>query len=201
MSLELDFYFDFISPYTYLANTVLPRLSVEHRAKIHYHPFCLIDLMKLVDNRPTTLECKNKAAYAMADLQRWAAHYHVMFRPNPHWTDIDFPTLGRLALVALDEGHGPACIDALFAAIWSDAANLAQPPVLVGVLNRVGLDGQSLVARATSPDYAERYERGTREAADRGVFGSPTMFVGPEMFFGNDRFDFLTGALERAAHA
>ena len=71
MPAEIDFYFDFISPYSYLASTALPRLATEHAALISYRPFGLLDLMKIVGNRPTSIECQNKGVYVMADLQRW----------------------------------------------------------------------------------------------------------------------------------
>src|SRR5215470_8235748 len=106
MPTQIDFYFDFISPYSYLASTVLPRLATEHVVSLSYRPFDLANLMRTVGNRPTTVESKNKAAYAMVDLQRWARRYNVKFAPNPHWTSIDFAELGRGALVAIDGGRG-----------------------------------------------------------------------------------------------
>jgi 2-hydroxychromene-2-carboxylate isomerase len=71
MSRTIDFYFDFPSPYAYLAHTQLPRIAAEQNASIAYHPFRILELMKLVGNRPTTIECKSKGKYAGVDLQRW----------------------------------------------------------------------------------------------------------------------------------
>jgi 2-hydroxychromene-2-carboxylate isomerase len=79
MSRRIDFYFDFPSPYAYLAHTQLPRIAAEHGATIDYHPFRILELMKIVGNRPTTIECKNKGKYAGTDLQRWVTRYKVDF--------------------------------------------------------------------------------------------------------------------------
>jgi len=199
MPVQIDFYFDFVSPYSYLASTVLPRLAAEHTASISYRPFGLLDLMKIVSNRPTTIECENKAIYAMADLQRWAKSYQVSFASCPYWKSIDFPALGRGALVAVDEGRGADYVNAIYRAIWGEPEDLSQRPALIGVLDRAGFGGALLLGRASSVEYIAKLKKNTGAAAERGVFGSPTMFVGGEMFFGNDRLDFVAKAVRAAA--
>ena len=199
MPRDIDFYFDFLSPYSYLANTALPRLAAEHGASISYRPFSLIDLMKIVDNRPTTLECKNKGVYAMADLQRWARSYRVDFAPSPFWQSIDFAELGRGMLVALDDGRGADYVNAVYPAVFGRPIDLSQRSELIGVLDKAGFDGARLLDLAKSAPYATRLDQCTAAAAQRGVFGSPTMFVAGEMFFGNDRLDFMAKALRSAA--
>lgn len=199
MPTRIDFYFDFVSPYSYLASTVLPRLAAEHDATIRYRPFGLVELMQRVGNRPTTLECRNKFAYAIADLRRWAGSYGVAFAPTPHFDSIDFALLGRGALVAIDEGRGADYVEAVYAAVWADSVDLGRRPELVALLDRAGLNGARLLESAGSEAYGEKLATNTAEAAERGVFGSPTIFIGDEMFFGNDRFGFVADALRAAA--
>jgi 2-hydroxychromene-2-carboxylate isomerase len=199
MTTTIDFYFDFVSPYSYLANTILPGIAKSHAISINYRPFTLLELMQKVGNRPTSIECQNKGAYVMADLQRWAGRYQVDFTPNPFWQTIDFPELGRGALVAIDESRGADYVAAVFRAIWGEATDLSQRPKLIAVLAQANIDGARLLQHAASPEYATKLEKSTAAAAERGVFGSPTMFVGKEMFFGNDRFDFMAQALATAA--
>jgi 2-hydroxychromene-2-carboxylate isomerase len=105
MTRTIDFYFDFPSPYSYLAHTQLPRIAAEHGAAVAYHPFRILELMKIVGNRPTTIECKNKGKYAGADLQRWTRRYNVDFARNPHSKSFDFAELDRGALVAIEMGE------------------------------------------------------------------------------------------------
>ena len=96
MTRTIDFYFDFPSPYSYLAHTQLPRIAAEHGAAVAYHPFRILELMKIVGNRPTTIECKNKSKYAGADLQRWTRRYKSILletrtrRPliSPNWIEV-----------------------------------------------------------------------------------------------------------------
>jgi 2-hydroxychromene-2-carboxylate isomerase len=195
MPAEIDFYFDFISPYAYLASSVLPRLAAEHGASISYRPFGLFDLMRIVDNRPTTLECKNKSVYAMVDLQRWAKSYQVDFAPSPFWQSIDFAELARGMFVAVEEGREADYVNAVYPAVYGRPIDLGRRSELVGVLDKAGFDGARLLDRAKSTAYVARLEESSTSAAQRGVFGSPTMFVGGEMFFGNDRLDFMAEAL------
>jgi 2-hydroxychromene-2-carboxylate isomerase len=199
MAADIDFYFDFVSPYSYLANTVLPRLAAANTASISYRPIALLDLMQIVGNRPTTIECRNKFAYAQADLRRWAARYGVSLAPSARVMSIDFAELGRGALVAIEAGRGTDYINAVFGAIWGEGRDLTQRPQLIGALDRAGFESAELLARANAPEYVAKFKTSTTAAAERGVFGSPTMFVGDEMFFGNDRFDFVAAALRAAA--
>lgn len=191
----IDFHFDFISPYSYLANAVLPPLAARHAASIRYRPLQLRELMQLVGNRPTTIECRSKGLYAMADVGRWASRYRVKFTPSPYWQGIDFGELGRGALAAIDQGRGAAYIDAVWAALYGEGLNLGEQPLLLRVLEQAGFDGAGLLRQAGTADYAARLREDTARAAEKGVFGSPTLFLGEQMFFGNDRLDFLEEAL------
>jgi|tagenome__1003787_1003787.scaffolds.fasta_scaffold20967568_3 2-hydroxychromene-2-carboxylate isomerase len=195
MTHTIDFYFDFRSPYAYLAHTQLPRIAAEHHVTIAYHPFRILELMRLVGNTPTTVECKPKNIYAGADLRRWSKRYDVGFVPNPHVKSFNFGELSQGALIAIEDGRGTEYVSAIFNAYWAGQADLSQRSVLIGVLNSAGFDAQGLLDRANTEDMAAKLDAATQTAARRGVFGAPTVFVGDEMFFGNDRLDFVTEAV------
>jgi 2-hydroxychromene-2-carboxylate isomerase len=199
MMRTIDFYFDFPSPYAYLAHTQLPRIAAEHGAAIVYRPFRILDLMKIVGNRPTTIECKNKSKYAGADLQRWVKRYEVDFSRNPNSKSFDFAELDRGALVAIEDGRGAEYVSAIFAAIWAQQEDLSQRSVLTDVLRRAGFDGQRLLERASAEAAIFQLDDQTKAAAERGIFGAPTIFVGDQMFFGNDSLDFVVEALRSVA--
>jgi 2-hydroxychromene-2-carboxylate isomerase len=150
MTRTIDFYFDFPSPYSYLAHTQLPRIAAEHGAAVAYHPFRILELMKIVGNRPTTIECKNKGKYAGADLQRWTRRYNVDFARNPHSKSFDFAELDRGALVAIEDGRGAEYVTAVFAAIWGKPEDLSQRSVLIDILERADFDAQRLLDRAST---------------------------------------------------
>jgi 2-hydroxychromene-2-carboxylate isomerase len=197
MARPIEFHFDFMSPYSYLATTQFGALRVDTGAAIVYRPFRILELMKLVGNQPTP-ECKNKLKYAGADIGRWAARYQVPFQRNPNMRGFDFDALRRAALVAIELGQGDACVPALYRAVWAGDANLADRPVLAGLLDKAGLDGQELLEKSDAPHYTKQLDEATAAAAERGVFGSPTFFVGEQMFFGNDRLDFVAAAAKSA---
>lgn len=199
MKHTIDFYFDFPSPYAYLAHTQLPRIAAEHGVTINYRPFRILELMKLVGNRPTTIECQNKNRYASADLRRWVKRYKVDYSRNPNSRSFDFAELDRGALVAIGDGRGTAYVTAIFAAIWGKPEDLSQRSVLLSVLSRAGFDAPRLLERASAETVKAQLDAETTAAAERGVFGAPTMFVGDHMFFGNDRLDFVVEALRSAA--
>ena len=199
MAIQIEFYFDFVSPYSYLAATQLSGLIEATGAEIVYRPFRLLDLMKIVGNRPTTMECQNKGNYAGADIARWAARYKVPFQRNPNRRNFDYAVLGRGALVAIDKGRGANYVDLVFRALFAGEQDLADTTVFASLLDQAGFDGAGLLRASVGAEHIARLEQQTADAAERGVFGSPTFFVRDQMFFGNDRLDFVTEAAHAAA--
>jgi 2-hydroxychromene-2-carboxylate isomerase len=195
MTNTIDFYFDFRSPYAYLAHTQLPGIAAEHGVTIAYYPFCVLELMRLTGNAPTTVECKNKNVYAGADLRRWSKRYDVELVRNPHVKSFNLGELSQGTLIAIEDGRGTEYVSAIFNAFWARKADLSQRSVLIGVLKSAGFDASTLLDQANTEDMAAKLDAATQAAASRGVFGAPTMFVGDEMFFGNDRLDFVTEAV------
>jgi 2-hydroxychromene-2-carboxylate isomerase len=108
-------------------------------------------------------------------------------------------TLGAMrgALVALDAGCFPAYHRAMFQAMWRDGVNLADDAAYRGVLEAAGLDVERISAGRNDPAVKDRLRANTDEAIARGAFGAPSFFVGDELFFGNDRLDFVAEAVSR----
>lgn len=193
MTRRLEFFFDFRSPYSYLANTQLPDLDVE----VAYRPFEILGLMKEVGNVPTSIICKPKNRYLGADLQRWVRSYGVPFQPHPEMSAIDPRRLLRAVLAAEEIGQAPQAIGATFRAFWGVPAPLATAADIVAILDAAGVSSPDLISRIDDPALDAALDKATAAAAERGVFGAPIMFVGDEMFFGNDRLDFVRDALAR----
>jgi 2-hydroxychromene-2-carboxylate isomerase len=191
MPQDVDFFFDFVSPYTYLAQTQLAALKERTGARFRLWPMHLLNLMKQVGNVPTTVICGNKMKYASRDIARWVSRYGVPFQFNPHVFSGD-PTLAlKGALVAQKQGVEDAYNRALFDAFWSEGLDVNDRAVLARRLDAAGLDGKALLVTADAAEQAERLEENTRLAGERGVFGFPTFIVGEDVFFGNDRLEFL----------
>jgi 2-hydroxychromene-2-carboxylate isomerase len=196
MTKTIQFFFDFLSPYSYLAMTQLPHLAERTGATIEYRPINVIALMKKVSNRPTTVECPAKGQYAMADLARWANKYAVPFAPNPHFQTIDSDRLLLGAVAAERVKQAEDYTRAVFDGVWAKSAAFTDDQELEKVLKEAGVSQitQILEGRQRSEETQASYQE-MAEAA--GVFGVPGMVVGDELYFGNDRLEFMEEALAR----
>ncbi len=193
MPRRLEFFFDYVSPFSYLANSQLPALAARTGAELVYRPFFLGGVMQATGNQPpATLPAR--ARYMPKDIARWVRRYGVPFAFNPIFPMNTLHAL-RAALAAQEQGSFPACHAALFRAAWAEPANLADLAVLRDAIAKTGLDAERIVSRSGADEIKERLKANTAEAVERGAFGAPTLFVDDEIFFGNDRLDFVEAAL------
>ena len=196
MAKTVEFYFDFGSPYSYLAYRALPGIAAAHGAQILWRPMLLGGVFKASGNHsPAEIPAKSK--WMRQDMQRWAARYGTVFRHNPHFP-INTLTLMRGA--AGMQMHGtdfPRYVEAMFHAMWEEPRNLGEPAELAAVLRQAGFDAEAFQSLVNDAAVKEQLKKDTEEAVARGVFGAPTFFVGEEMFWGQDRLDFVAAALAR----
>ena len=196
MAKDLDFYFDVGSPAAYLAWTQVPKLARETGATVHYRPFLLGGVFQATGNR-SPMEVPAKSQWMRVDLQRFAARYGVPYRHNPHFP-INTLTLMRAAL-GLQLRQPERLLpfgDAVYKAIWVDGRNMNDPAEVGRVLQEAGFDPQAVLALTQDPEVKEQLKAATQQAVARGVFGAPTFFVGDQMFWGQDRLDFVKEALQ-----
>jgi 2-hydroxychromene-2-carboxylate isomerase len=193
MPRRLEFFFDYVSPFSYLANSQVPAIAKRTGAEIAYRPILLGGVMQATGNQPpATLPARGR--YMPKDIARWVRRYGLPFTFNPSFPMRTLDAM-RAALAAQDLGVFPAVHDALFRAAWAEARNLADGAELRDVIAKAGLDAERILARAGTGEVKERLKANTAEAVERGAFGAPTFFVGDEIFFGNDRLDFVEEAL------
>ena len=192
---RFEFFFDYGSPYSYLANSRLPGLAERTGAELHYRPMLLGGVFKATDNRSPALEpCEAKRSYGFLELRRWIAHLGVPFGGNPHFP-INTLLLMRTTVAAQRAGVFEPFHRAVYPAFWADGENLGEPEVVARVVEKAGLDAHALLEGAGDSAVKAELRTTTEEAVARGAFGAPTFFVGDEMFFGNDRLDFVERAL------
>ena len=196
MTQRIEFFYDFRSPYSYLAFTQLQQMDVE----ISFRPIRILKVMEKVGNVPTSITCAAKGRYARADLARWARRYGLALNPSDMRAN-DGDACSRAAIAADSPAQAAAATLALYRAIWSEGVTLAGPDEVVAALAAAGLAVDGIAARIGSPEVAAQLDANTDEAAERGVFGSPTMFVGQAMFFGNDRMEFVREEIARLEEA
>ncbi len=195
MQNTVEFFFDFGSPTTYLAHTQLPQLALDTGAKVVYRPMLLGGVFKATGNAsPVTVPAKGR--WMGADIARFATRYGVPFAHNPHFP-INTLTLmrGATGIQMRDPQALMRYVDAVFQAMWVQPRNMGDPAVLGEVLAAAGFGTEAFMALVSDPEVKAQLVATTEEAVARGAFGAPTFFVGDQLFFGQDRLDFVRQAL------
>ena len=194
MARTLEFYFDYGSPYSYLADTQVEAIAQRAGASLVRKPMLLGGVFKATGNH-SPAELPQKSAWSTFDMPMWARHYGVPFQRNPFFP-VNTLALMRGAAAAQIDGTFERYHPAVFKAMWVEGRNLNDMKEVAAVLSAAGLDAEKFGARIQDQDVKDRLKATTEEAVARGVFGAPTCFVDKMMFFGNDRLPFVELALK-----
>jgi 2-hydroxychromene-2-carboxylate isomerase len=189
MDKQIEFFYDYLSPFSYLADTQLPAIVRRTGGEIVYRPILLGAIMKATGNSGP-LPIQGKAGSNVADFQRWAKRYGVPAQFSPHFPFNTIRVL-RAAIAAQIHGRFPAFHSAAFRAIWEQGQDLSKEEALRRLLDGAEIDP----ALIEGDDIKSRLRANVDEAVGRGAFGAPTFFVNGEMWWGNDRLDFVEEAL------
>jgi len=191
----LEFFFDYGSPYSYLANSQLGGLAERTGAEIRYRPMLLGAVFKATGNQSPMMEpVEAKRNYGGVEMRRFVAHYGCPFQMNPNFPINTVPIM-RACHAAIRQGVFERFHEVVFPALWAEGRNVGDEGVFIALLDEAGLDGKGLVAAASDADVKQALRETTDEAVERGVFGAPSFFVGQEMFFGADRLAFVEAEL------
>jgi 2-hydroxychromene-2-carboxylate isomerase len=190
---RLEFFFDFGSPTTYLAYTQMPVISQRTGAEIVYRPMLLGGVFKATGNQSPAL-IKAKSKWMDGDLKAFARRYGVPYARNPHFP-VNTIMLMRGAVAMQREGRLAPYADAIFHAMWVEPQNLNEPQIVGSVLANAGFEPKQMLSAIEDQGVKDELRANTEEAVSRGVFGSPSFFVGDKLFFGQDRLDFVEEAL------
>lgn len=195
---RVELYYDIVCPFAYLASTQIEAIAREAGATVEWKPFLIGGLLREIgpgDNAMATMS-EPKRRHNELDMYRWAEHFGVPLEvpaAHPRRT-----VLALRAILAVAEWGRVEATRGLFRAYWVDGRDVADPAVVSRVLDEQGLDGEGAVARASDDDIKWALRERTDEAVARGVFGAPTFFVDGEMYWGQDRLDFVARALQAA---
>jgi 2-hydroxychromene-2-carboxylate isomerase len=186
----VEFHFDFGSPNAYLAHLVVPEIEKRTGAKFEYVPILLGGVFKLTNNRSPAESMrgiKNRLEYEELERQRFVRRHAITrFTFNPFFP-VNTLLIMRGAVAAQLEGVFDRYVDEVFRHMWAEPKKMDDPEVVHAALEQSGLNAAALLARTQEPAVKDRLLKNTEASVARGAFGSPTFFVGSEIFFGKDR--------------
>lgn len=196
--MKIEFHFDFGSPNAYLVHKVIPVVSEKSGIAFEYVPVLLGGVFKATNNvspMQSMQGIKNKPDYQGIETRRFCKAHGISPQvPNPHFP-VNTLKMMRGAVYALDKPWFSAYVDAMYAAMWERALKMDEDDVITGVLTEAGLPVAEIMAGMNDPEVKQRLIETTESSVGRGTFGSPTLFVGDEIYFGKDK---LRDAVEEA---
>ena len=190
MSKNAQFMFDFGSPNAFLSHEAIPAIEKRANIKFEYVPILLGGIFKATNNKSpaeTLAGIKNKREFHAIETERFVKRFKVQpYVMNPFFP-VNTLNLMRAAIAARLEGVFEKYVEAAFHHMWREPKKMDDPEVAVKALTSSGLDGAKLLARAQEAEVKAKLIANTQDAVERGAFGSPTFFVGKEMFFGKEQ--------------
>ncbi|MGO4327113.1 2-hydroxychromene-2-carboxylate isomerase [Cupriavidus sp. 2TAF22] len=199
--ISVQFHFDFGSPNSYLSHKVIPGIEARQGVTFEYVPVLLGGLFRLTGNRSPAEAfggIKNKPEFGQLEMQRFIAkHGLTAYRHNPYWP-VNTLQIMRGAVAAQKHGTFASYVDAVFANMWEQGLKMDDPAVIAGALNSAGLDGDNFQNHIADAEVKLTLLSNTEDSFKRGAFGSPTFFVGDEMFFGKDQLRDVEEEIQRA---
>ena len=200
MNKRVDYYFSLNSPWTYLGSRRVEKICADAGAKLHPMPVEFGVIFAQSGGLPLAKRAPPRQAYRMMELKRWREFLGVPLNLEPKF----FPAAERqaaLATVAARQLYGDSAAvrlaHAILAGVWAEEANIADTPTLERIIASSGRDSAVLLKAAARDDVAQAYAADTEAAMKRGIFGAPTFVYNDELFWGQDRLDFLERALKR----
>ena len=197
MTGQVDVYLSLSSPWTYLGWDRLHEIATRHDAKLNYYPVDFGIVFPATGGLALPKRAPARQAYRMAELKRWKAFLgDASFNPVPKYFPVDTNPASLMAVAAREQGTDiSGFCRAILSAVWCKDQDISDPAVLRSIADGCGLDGTSLAEAAGRANTAQQFAADSERAIERGVFGAPTFVFRDELFWGQDRLDFLDRAL------
>ncbi len=196
MTKTVDYFYSHTSPWSYLGHARFLQIATNAGASINFKPSSFHAVFAQSGGLPLPKRAPQRRAYRMMELKRWRDHLGIPLTLEPKYFPTPDEAAQRFGIAAGDLGLDMGKLSgAMMTAVWSEERDLADEDTLVAIANEQGMDGAALLARSKDDDIGKRYEANTQEAMDRNVFGAPTYIYRDELFWGQDRLDFVERAL------
>ena len=188
MNKAFDFYFDFISPYSYIAHKEIRKLEKKNSIKIRYKPILLGGLHSL-NSITAPAFIPSKAKFMIRDCKMIAEKNKIVFKFNSYFP-IKTVDLMRGVLIAEEDGLANEYIDKIFEALWISGLNLNDQAIVDKVLKNLNINPKTFALRLSNQNIKDELKKRTQEAFDKGIFGAPTFYVNNKVFWGQDRLEY-----------
>jgi 2-hydroxychromene-2-carboxylate isomerase len=203
MAAKVEFFYDYSSPWTYLAFTKIDGICQKYGADLEWRPILVGGIFNSVN--PSVYEFREKGVpakqkYMAKDMQDWVRYYGLTIKNPPTVFPVNSIKALRGATVALEHpGKFLPYSYRVFETYWGEDKDISQDEVLRAIVEEVGLDPQEYFEKIAQQEYKDRIRTNTDEVMERGGYGTPTMFVNGSMFFGNDRLVLVEEELKRSS--
>ena len=184
-----EFYFDFSSPYTYLAHKQIRKIEKENSIKIKYMPILLGGLFKLAGIKANA-DIPTKGKYMIKDCKLFAEKHNITFKFNSYFPILSL-NLMRSVLVAEKKGFAQNFIDKVFDAAWIDGLNLNDNSIIEKLMKNLDINPRSFLLESGENQIKEDLKKRTEDAFSKGIFGAPSFIINNKIFWGQDRLEFV----------
>jgi len=194
MPKHIDYYASLMSPWTYLGSARIEALAARHGATMTIWPVDFSQVFPASGGLPLPKRAPQRQAYRMMELKRWRAHLGVPINLQPKFFPGNEQPAARSVIAVREKGNGANAIrlaHAVLRGVWEEDKDVSDPQTLAGIVASVGLDPKAVAAAAESPEIVARREADTKQAIELGVFGAPSYVIDGEIFWGQDRLDFV----------
>jgi carboxymethylenebutenolidase len=194
MAKHIDYYVSLNSPWTYLASRRFEALARKHNAHVSIWPVDFGSVFSVSGGLPLPKRAPQRQAYRMMELKRWRDHLGVKMNLEPKFFPANEVPAAKCVIALRELGRMADAIKlahAVLAALWEEEKNTADPATLHEIVASCGLDAASVIKASEAPNMAEKRESYTQYAIEQGVFGAPSFVIDREIFWGQDRLDFV----------
>ncbi len=196
MSKVVDYYHSLVSPWTYLGGPRLGRIVEQAGARVNVKPIDLSKVFPVSGGLPLAKRAPQRQAYRLVELARWRDHLGMPLNLEPRFFPARDGLAARTVIAARQAGADAGVLsNAILRAVWVEERNIADAGDLLAICGENGCDAAALAAAAETEAVADEFAANTAEAIELGVFGSPSYVYRGELFWGQDRLDFLARAL------
>ena len=200
MALHIDYYVSLNSPWTHLGATRFETIAARYDASVRIYPVDFGTIFPASGGLPLPKRAPQRRAYRLVELRRWREHLGIPIHLEPRHYPVD-ESLSSSCVIAVRETTGDVPAIALahrvLRALWEEEKNPGDRATLAGLIGEVGLDANTVMTLGEDQRWAERRRGDTEAAIERGVFGAPSYVIGDEIFWGQDRLDFVEQRLAR----